>query len=242
MKRDSAELKRLAREILTHRYGIPMAMLVITELILTLLLSPFSVDVTVWTSIRELGTYLLATLVVSLLGAVFSVGHIYIGLRMARKQTYSFGDLFYGFRNHPDKYILASLLLTMISLIPVIPLVFVLVGIKLTGGGIGAIILFIVAILIFMVGEIYIAIRYGLILYLLLDIPEMGVLESFRVSSSWMQGNKGRLLYINLSFIGWQILAVLSFGIGSLWIEPYIHQTKVCFYMDVLEEQQGNRQ
>ena len=48
-----------------------------------------------------------------------------------------------------------------------------------------------------------------------------------------MAGNKGRYFYIKLSFIGWDILASLSFYLGYLWLRPYASQTMVAFYLDV---------
>ena len=48
-----------------------------------------------------------------------------------------------------------------------------------------------------------------------------------------MEGNKLRLLYLQLSFIGFYLLAVLSCGIGLLWLMPYMQQTTVSFYLDV---------
>lgn len=240
MKRNSAELKRLAREILTHRYGTPMAAMVIAELITALLLLPFSSGLTVQSSAREWTIYYVAFVVVALLGAVLSAGNIYIALRMARKQEYRLKDLFYGFSQHPDKYILATILLALIGLIPMIPLVIVAICIGTSGGSVGLWVVFGVTVLLLLIGELYISMRYALVLYLILDFPETGVTEVFRISREWMSGNKGRLLYISFSFIGWELLAILSFGVGYLWIAPYIQQTLTCFYMDVQEEHQNN--
>lgn len=51
-----------------------------------------------------------------------------------------------------------------------------------------------------------------------------------------MQGHKGRLFYIDLSFIGWEILAGLSLGIGYLFLEPYKNATKAAFYRDLSKD------
>lgn len=48
-----------------------------------------------------------------------------------------------------------------------------------------------------------------------------------------MQGNKGNLFVLEISFIGWSILAVLTFGIGFLWLAPYIQVSKTCFYEEL---------
>lgn len=236
MKRTSAELKRQARGILTHRYGVPMAVMVVSELIVTALLFPFSWNITEQSSVRELVIYYIANFVISLINVVLSIGRIYISLMMARGKKYSFRDLFYGFSHHPDKYILATLLLTLIMMIPMIPFVLALPYYFYSAGSVEALVLLIVAVLVMIVGEMYLSLRYALNLYLLLDYPDMRVTESFRESSERMKGNKGRLLYISLSFIGWELLGMLSFGIGLLWIMPYMVQTRTNFYLDVEEE------
>ena len=64
----------------------------------------------------------------------------------------------------------------------------------------------------------------------------MGTLEAFRTSARLMQGQKGRLFYIQLSFLGWMILCMLSCYIGYLWIGPYMSQVTVTFYLDVTGE------
>lgn len=235
MKTTSAEIKRLARENLTHRYGIPMAAMVVTELITMVLLLPFSWNITPQSSVRELTIYYVASFVISLLGVVLSVGRIVIALRMARKQEYRFGDMFYGFLHHSDRYILATLLLTAICLIPAVPVVAVS-ALAMVYDGIAAKLVLAVVILLFAIAEIVLTMQYALVFYLLIDHPKMKLVEAFRVSRERMRGNKGRLFYICLSFLGWGVLAALSFGIGYLWIGPYMIQTQVGFYLDVVGE------
>ena len=78
--------------------------------------------------------------------------------------------------------------------------------------------------------------RLALMFFLMVDHGNMGVIEAFRESSELMQGNKGRLFYIYLSFIGWSLLGLLSCGLGMLWVTPYMMQTTVNFYREVIGE------
>lgn len=55
-------------------------------------------------------------------------------------------------------------------------------------------------------------------------------------SRKLMTGNKGRLFYIDLSFIGWHLLAILTLGLGYLVLNPYIAATKAAFYRDISED------
>ena len=46
-----------------------------------------------------------------------------------------------------------------------------------------------------------------------------------------MQGKKWNLFCLHLSFIGWYILCILTFGIGFIFLAPYIKATETCFYL-----------
>ena len=48
-----------------------------------------------------------------------------------------------------------------------------------------------------------------------------------------MQGHKMRYFELMLSFIGWYLLSILTFGIGLIFLAPYIQMTFVCFYEDI---------
>ena len=50
-----------------------------------------------------------------------------------------------------------------------------------------------------------------------------------------MVGHKWRLFVLQLSFLGWDILASLSFGIGNLWLTPYKNATYAAFYKDLVD-------
>lgn len=56
------------------------------------------------------------------------------------------------------------------------------------------------------------------------------VLDTITASRKLMDGYKGKLFWLDLSFIGWHILALATAGIGYLWLSPYISATKAAFY------------
>ena len=72
-------------------------------------------------------------------------------------------------------------------------------------------------------------------IYLLLDHHELKVTDAMRTSLRYMKGNKWRLFKLYLSFIGWFLLGLLTFGIGYLWIEPYFSQSLIQFYLDLTQ-------
>ena len=69
--------------------------------------------------------------------------------------------------------------------------------------------------------------------YILADNPSMTANDARRKSMDIMRGNKWRLFCLQLSFIGWLLLCVLTLGILTLWISPYIQTATAAFYEDI---------
>ncbi|MGX6971491.1 DUF975 family protein [Vagococcus bubulae] len=65
------------------------------------------------------------------------------------------------------------------------------------------------------------------------DTRSMGATSFITESRELMDGHKGRLFWLDISFIGWYIVGLLTMGIGLLWINPYINATKAAFYDDL---------
>ena len=75
--------------------------------------------------------------------------------------------------------------------------------------------------------------RYALSFYLLYDHPELSGKELVEESSKYMTGNRWKLVWLQLTFIGWAFLATFTFGIGYLWLIPYMLIASVVFYESV---------
>jgi uncharacterized membrane protein len=74
---------------------------------------------------------------------------------------------------------------------------------------------------------------YSMTFYILADNPDLRPQEAIQRSRDMMRGHKWRLFELYLSFIGWYILALLTFGIGMFFLEPYIQQSVANFYEDL---------
>jgi uncharacterized membrane protein len=74
---------------------------------------------------------------------------------------------------------------------------------------------------------------YSMAYYILRDNPGMNALDAITASKKMMAGHKWRLFCLNFSFIGWALLCALSFGIGFLWLQPYMAQSVANFYEDL---------
>jgi uncharacterized membrane protein len=93
--------------------------------------------------------------------------------------------------------------------------------------------------LLFIVPGIIAAIRYSQAYYIAKDNPEIGALEAIRRSKAMMDGHKGRLFVLALSFIGWLLLGALAVGIGLLWVYPYMMTTFAHFHEDLRTQSSG---
>ncbi len=47
-----------------------------------------------------------------------------------------------------------------------------------------------------------------------------------------MKGQRGKYFGLHLSFIGWGLLAILTLGIGTLFLTPYVQFATIVFYED----------
>ena len=81
---------------------------------------------------------------------------------------------------------------------------------------------------------------YAMTDFILKDEPEMKNNAAIEKSMAMMEGNKMKLFMLDLSFIGWAILAIFTFGIGLLFLQPYIAVSRAAFYEDLKAQQGGN--
>lgn len=79
---------------------------------------------------------------------------------------------------------------------------------------------------------------YSQVFFLLKDHPEYSVLEAITESRKRMVGYKWKYFLLNLSFIGWGILCIISLGIGFLWLIPYYSTTLAEFYDDIIADKE----
>jgi len=92
--------------------------------------------------------------------------------------------------------------------------------------------------LLFIVPGIIKALAYSMAPYILADNPEMSGLDAINASKEMMQGHKGRLFCLLFSFIGWFLLAILTFGVGFIFLAPYVATAKAEFYQDLLDRKE----
>lgn len=81
---------------------------------------------------------------------------------------------------------------------------------------------------------------YAMTDYILKEEPEMKNNAAIEKSMAMMENNKMKLFLLDLSFIGWALLCIVTFGIGFLFLQPYMQVSHAAFYEDLKAQQVGN--
>ena len=151
---------------------------------------------------------LFVSVFVWLLGCVLSAGWILYHLGVRRGKVMPYDTLFEGF-SFAGKIILLHVLMG----------VFVFLWACL-----------------FIVPGIIAAYRYRFALYNLCENPELGVMDALNMSKQQTRGYKLDLFVLDVTFLGWSFLCVLTAGILSIWITPYIQQTNLGYFEAIKAE------
>ena len=233
MKRSCKELKRIARENLSSQgYRIPMRAFLMATLITALIEFPFSMLQTQILFSMQNIIYLIAQLLIGLISVVFICGQYRIHLSVAKNKQPNMQDLFYPLKHQPDRYILTQCIYFGFTLICFIPAI---IGIVLMYF-IPAVWVYPVGLILILIGTIFaliFSLNFELVQLIVLEHENYSIKDSFFEIRKLMKGNKGRYFYMQFSFLGMLLLVLLSFGIGILWVEPYITQTTLLFYLDI---------
>jgi len=172
----------------------------------------------------------LASLVVGALMATLTSGFTYVCLRISRNEKACVRDLFYVYKNNPDKVIILYALVFVVQFIVGLPAYAMYYAVKNRPDDVNLNAIYTVLNIICFVASYIVSLMLSQVYFLYLDDPQAGVMDSLRNSMAMMQGNKGRLLYLEISFIGWLLLIAVSFGIASIWVLPYMELTLAEFY------------
>lgn len=133
----------------------------------------------------------------------FMIGFAFLFLNIARGRDREVGQIFEGFKNFGTAlgaYILVGLFTFLWSLLLIIP------GIIAT-------------------------FSYAMTYFILSDNPRLGPQEAISLSKEMMRGYKWQYFCLQFRFLGWILLSLfLTFGIGMLWVAPYMQTANAHFY------------
>ena len=74
---------------------------------------------------------------------------------------------------------------------------------------------------------------YAMTPFIMAENPDMTANEAITASRELMNGHKGELFLLDLSFFGWMLLNTLTLGLGSLALNPYMNAARAAFYKDL---------
>ncbi len=82
------------------------------------------------------------------------------------------------------------------------------------------------------------AYSYRMVPYILAEHPELPANEVITRSREMMNGNKWRCFLLDLSFIGWMLLSLLTLGIALVfWTAPYVESAQAALYLELRDRQ-----
>ena len=84
-----------------------------------------------------------------------------------------------------------------------------------------------------LIGTFILGYAYRMVPYLIQEYPELTPREALKLSREMMRGHKWNLFVLDLTFMGWVLLTVLTLGIGGLWLTPYMQTTVAHYYEDL---------
>lgn len=233
-----SDIRKSAREALAGKWG-KGALITLVYFLFTFVLGFISglvEDIAVLSFIVEI-----ATIVISI---PISFGLIASFIKLKRgEEVKVFEFITYGFTNFARAWKVAgNMLLKMwlpilLYIIAIIVLTFAIsfgaVASAASGSSTFVIIASIVGIALFIAAFVYLFITtlsYSLSYFIAYDNENMNGKEVVEESKKMMKGNRGKLVLLQLSFIGWAILSVFTLYIGMLWLAPYMQIALICFY------------
>ena len=176
-----------------------------------------------------------------------SFGILYAFLKLYKDENVGAFDFFkLGFNNFGKSWsITFNIFLKMIvpAIVIIISYILIAVGISLyytslfvtysTSAVNGYVFIAIIGFILLVVSSIWATTKYyfyQLAFLISIENEDMSAEETVTESQKAMTGKRAGLFWLQLSFIGWAILGAISFGIGFLWIIPYVHCATIAFY------------
>lgn len=72
--------------------------------------------------------------------------------------------------------------------------------------------------------------EYRMVPYIISEYPQLGATDAIDRSREITNGHKMDMFILDLSFLGWGLLGLLFFGIGGIFVKPYIEATYAKLY------------
>ena len=229
--KSSSELKAIAKEKSLDKYG--------TLIFANILIFAIQFVISALVSVNSSGNFLLfcinelITLVISILVGILVSGKAYLYMNLLYSQAVSTSDIFFGFKQQPNKAVTIQALFVVVDFLVSIPgaILLRLVRTNPTSGALGGLI---IVLTIGLIVNVYVSLTYSQAFFLLHDYPDKSAKELLSYSRDMMRGNKFKLLYLHVSFIPLFIFGIITLFIPLLWVSVYKYATLTAFYQDLI--------
>ena len=237
-KKTNRQLKRYALEAFQLKPGMAVGAAVSVFII--------QLGATLITSVLFPGNTVLSivlgeifSLALTVLTCLFEAGMYYMFLCLSRGEESWYGQLLWFFQHDPDRIILASSVMAVITWIASLPFAIYnytapipttqeqMLQFVTTSS---------VLYLVSMALGTLIMVPLRLTYYILADEPELGSMEALKKSRELMKGNFVRFVLLQLSFLPWMLLSAITMYIPMLFVFPYMELTNVALYRDICGE------
>ena len=174
--------------------------------------------------------------------SVLTAGLAYLSLKVACGQPILVSDIFYGYHNHFGKAFKISAFFVLIGQLTQLPnaVIRTLITDLSKEISIEQILVLLGILLVCYVLYVIIYLGFSQTYFLLLDFPDKSAWNLIKLSHRIMKGHKWRFFLLELSFLPLLILCALSFGIGSLLVEPYMQITYTFFFLNLMQSRDHN--
>lgn len=133
--------------------------------------------------------------------------------------------------------VIVPFILIVVSIVLICIGIFATAASALVSSASGGLLFFsLIGLILFIAAYIWLVMKsyyYSLAYIIAVDKPELEAKQAVEESKKIMTGNRGKLFGLQFSFIGWAILGIFTFGIGYLWLLPYIQFATFVFYKKI---------
>ncbi|MBU3101057.1 MULTISPECIES: DUF975 family protein [Clostridium] len=215
-ERIQPDYKAQAKRQLSGNWGIAIGFTLIYTFIPIILITLITlitvINLTLNINIQSL------SYVVTILVSPLALSSVIFYSRLSKKKTVSVGTIFSGF-----KHLIASSVIYLV--LNGLMIINGLVAIYSSRDGI-------FLSLVMAIITCFITLYYRMAYYIIAVEDNISVIKALAKSKKNMYGHKMELFLLELSYIGWVCISLVTLGIALLWIVPYMELTLANFFLN----------
>ena len=93
--------------------------------------------------------------------------------------------------------------------------------------------------ILLIVPGVILALGFSQVPYIILEDPNIGIIDAMKKSWEMMKGHKGEYFTLVLSFIGWAIICAIPCALGYIWLAPYYSITISNYYLELKKQKKA---